>query len=169
MARQKQSKIAAIVGVVLLGVVGGVYLGTSIYNEQKGTPPPMPTRIELNDPYNDDWGKLSTADAAWEVTHILVSWTGANPRVTLKEPRTKDEARKLIDEIWAKYHNNPTEANWKALQKQYNEDTEAHSRYKHNDRQQSVKPFQDTAKTTRRGFARVATTEFGFHLIRRES
>lgn len=166
MPRPKSSNAAAIIGLVLLAIVGGVYIGTSIYNQPKGTPMPAPPKVDLNDPYDDSWGKLSSADSTWSVTHILVAWDGTG--VTTKKPRDKAGARKLIDEIWGKYRVNPTEGNWKALQVEFNEDTApTHKLYASAD--PLVDPFKNTAKTTKVGFARVAESSYGFHLIRRES
>jgi hypothetical protein len=116
-------------------------------------------------PYDDSLGKLETPDATWKVTHILVSWDGLG--VPTKKPRKKDEARKLIDEIWAKYSEDPTVAHWKALQVQYNEDNQAHTVYDNS--QPLIEPFKTTAKSTKVGFARIVESQFGFHLIRRES
>jgi hypothetical protein len=169
-SRPKSSNTAAIIGLVLLAIVGGVYIGTSIYNEQQGTPMPAPPKVDLNDAYDDNWGKLTSADAQAVVTHILVGWTGANPRSTPKQPRSKEEARKLIDQIWAKFRVNPTDDNWKALQKQYNEDdqVDVHNKYtcKAND---GLDPaFSACGKSTKPGHARVTETAFGFHLIKRE-
>lgn len=165
MARPKQSKTAGVIGVVLLAIIGGVYLGVSVFNEPEGTPSPPPPKVDLNDKYDDAWGKLATADANWQVTHILVSWEGAG--VKTKKPRDKAAARKLIDEIWAKYRVNPTADNWKALQVEFNEDTgQVHNVYKSSD--SLVEPFKETSKLTKVGFARVAESNYGFHLIRRE-
>jgi hypothetical protein len=94
-----------------------------------------------------------------------VSWTGL--QVPTKQARTKEEARKLIDEIWSKYRANSSQANWAALQKLHNEDSLPHSSY---DSTQSLIPeFKATAGSTGIGSARIVESRFGFHLIRREA
>jgi hypothetical protein len=117
-------------------------------------------------PYDDTLGKLDAPEAAWKVTHILVSWTGAFQGLDPKQPRTKEEARRLVDDIWAKYSADPTDDNWRAMQLQYNEDSAPHNVY--DSKMNLIEPFKQVSRTTKKGFARIVESQFGFHLIRRE-
>ncbi|MBE7493179.1 MAG: peptidylprolyl isomerase [Planctomycetes bacterium] len=170
-SRGQKNKLIGIGGVIAAVLLGGA-VGLLVYNPFE-PPPPPPPKIDLNMPYDDAWGRLTSPDAEAVVTHILVSWTGANPRAKPKQPRTKEEARKLIDQIWAMYRHTPTPENWKSLQEQYNEDNEggpqsAFNKYtcKAND---GLDPkFSATGKSTRSKHARITESAFGFHLIRRE-
>jgi len=168
-AKRKSGNSAAIIGGVVFAVFGGIVLAVSVFNAQDETPLPAPPKIDLNTPYDDEWGKLATADSAWTVTHILVSWTGSG--VTTKKPRTKEEARKLIDELWARFRNNPTKEYWTAMQKEFNEDGKPYTEYSwplKTGQVDMVPEFKRVAQTTKASHARIVESQFGFHLIRRE-
>jgi hypothetical protein len=96
---------------------------------------------------------------------------GKNPRVTLKDPeRTELQARELIDQLWARYRNEPTLENWNALAAEHSEDSGAPSQvYTCKSRNSGLdEAFNTTGLSTKPGFARIASGSFGFHLIRRE-
>ncbi|MCC6464279.1 MAG: peptidylprolyl isomerase [Planctomycetes bacterium] len=156
---QKKGLLMPLLGAALIGVLIGVW----VYNPFEPAPP-IPT-IEFTDPYDDSWGRLSEPNSRATVTHILIAWDGTNVN-TQKAPRSKEEARKLVEQVWHQYKANPTEANWKNLQRVNNEDSAPHTSY---DIPGSlVQPFQDTGKSTKVGHARICESQFGFHLIRRE-
>lgn len=115
--------------------------------------------------YDDSIGRLGKPATTWKVTHILVSWSGT--QVPTKQPRSKEEARKLIDELWRRYLANPTNDHWRQLQAQHNEDGAPHNVY--DSTQSLVDAFVVGGSTTKTGFARIVESEFGYHLIRRES
>jgi len=165
-AKRKSKQNVSMLGAVIVAALIGIALAMVMFNDS-GTPLPPPPEVEFNEEYDDTWGKLPTAAERGTVSQILVSWTGANPEVTPKEERTEEEARKLIDEIWARYKNEPSEANWKTLQAKHNEDASPHQMYPFPGRY--VPQFSETAQTTKVGFARICKSDFGFHLIRREN
>lgn len=161
----RKRKSTPIIGLSLLAILGGIFLAAQMYHFYD-PPPPGPPKVDMNTAYDDTWGKLATPVSKFKVTHILVSWEGISG-VTPKEKRTKEEARKLIEDIWARYKLEPSNDNWRKLQVQYNEDTGAHNEY--TEAQSLVQPFMDTAKTTAKDHARIVESQFGYHLIRRES
>jgi hypothetical protein len=163
----KTRKQQSMTGALILAVIAGVVIGVVLYNPLD-TPPPGPAKVEIVGEYDDSWGRLKTKVAKATVTHILVSWTGANPRSQPKEPRSKDEARKLIDQLWLQFRNNPTEGNWRKMQAQFNEDSQPHTPYEVDRNASLVQPFKDCSMSTEINHARVVESEFGFHLIRRE-
>jgi len=170
--RQKKNQSLLNIGSIVTAVILGVIVAMAVYRPFD-PPPPGPANYDPNMPYDDSWGKLTSPDAQAEVTHILVGWTGANPRSTPKEPRTKEEARKLIDTIWALYRNNPTPEHWKALQAQHNEDNaggpeSAFNKYTCKAGDGLDPAFSSTGKSTKPKHARICESAFGFHLIRRE-
>lgn len=172
MARNRNQSNLMSIGGILAAILIGVMIAFMVYRPFD-PPPPGPANYDPNMPYDDNWGKLATPDAEAVVTHILVSWTGANPRSNPKEPRTKEEARKLIETVWALYRNNPTPEHWKGLQASHNEDNQggpqsAFNKYtcKRND---GLDPkFSECGKSTKSKHARIVESDFGFHLIRRE-
>lgn len=169
MARRNKDSKAGLIGGVVVAVFLGIVIAFLIYRPFD-QPPPPPPKVDLNTPYDDTWGKLVAPDARGVVTHILVSWTGANPRVQVSSPRTKEEARKLIDSIWAIYRNTPTEAVWKELQEKHNEDSgDKHNKYPVGGNDGLDPAFSACGKSTKVGHARIVESAFGFHLIRRES
>lgn len=70
MASKKNPSLMSIGGVIV-AVLLGLAIATAVYNPFEAPPPP-PAKFDPNDPYDDDWGKLTTADETAEVTHILV-------------------------------------------------------------------------------------------------
>ncbi len=162
MAKKKKqtSLIGLIIVVALLG--GGIALAMSHSPGEGGVVPKAP------EGYDDSWGKLDSPVSKATVTHVLVSWKGAGVN-TIKDPeRSKEGARELIEEIWAKFRADPTESNWKELQVKYNEDSgPVHNKYEIPGN--LVQPFQDTGKSTEVGKARICESNYGYHLIRRES
>jgi hypothetical protein len=174
-AKRKRSKSNNIVSVVLAAAIIGGVIGAVIFYDP-GEPLPGPESVEFSDPYDDDWGKLKAPISHVDVEQILISWKGANARVTPKDPeRTKEEAWKLVEQIWNRYKTEPIKENFYALQEKYNEDSSVHNTYSMPDPRTGdptgglVKPFVDCAKTTKEGFARIIESEFGYHLIRRKA
>lgn len=166
MARRKRK--TSVTGAILGAVAIGVIVGVVIFNPSD--PPPPPPEVEFTEEYDDDWGKLEAPVARAKVTQILVSWKGANPRVSPKDPeRTKEEAWDLVEEVWHKYRNDPTDDNWKSLQAEHNEDSAPQQEYDVDRSARLVEPFKKCAQSTDVGFARIVESEFGYHLIRRES
>ena len=170
MAKRKSSKRRSIIGIVVFAALLGGLIGAVIFYDP-GQPLPGPDSVEFSDPYDDEWGKMPAPISHVTVEQILISWKDANPRVTPKDPeRTKEEARKLVDQIWNRYKTEPLKENFHALQAKYNEDSNPHEIYGVPNPQGGsyVKPFEDCAKSTEEGFARIVESEFGFHLIRRK-
>lgn len=172
MAQRKANSNLMSLGAVIGAVILGIVIAVAVYNPLEA-PPPGPVKFDPNTPYDDEWGKLSTPDEQADVTHILVGWTGANPSSQPKEPRTKEEARRLIEKIWGLYRTTPTVENWKLLQTRHNEDNRAGPGSEHNKytckRGDGLDPkFSECGKTTKSKHARIVESSFGFHLIRRE-
>jgi hypothetical protein len=141
----------------------GAGIAFAIIHKPEGTPIPY---VKDSDAYDDNWGKQDPPDSKATVTHVLVSWEGGGVD-NIKDPkRTKEQARKLIEEVWLKYKNDRSEENWKKLQSQFNEDTTPHNTY--DIPGNLVQPFQDCGKSTKVGFARICESTYGYHLIRRE-
>ena len=169
MAKRRSNRKAGIIISILGAAMLGLVIGIMLYNDP-GTPLPAPAEVEFNKPYDDEWGKLKTPVSHVSVEQILVTWKDANPRVTPKDPeRTKEEAYKLIVQLWNRYKNQPDRDNFKRMQTGYNEDSQVHNVYGVPNPQGGsyVKPFTDCAKSTDEGFARIVESEFGYHLIRR--
>ncbi|HTM68109.1 MAG TPA: protein translocase subunit SecD [Candidatus Binatia bacterium] len=97
-----------------------------------------------------------------QASHILVCWQGAK---NCEQARTKDEARKLIDDLKAK----ATAANFATLAKESSDDKG--SAVNGGDlgwfgAGQMVKPFEDAAFAMKVGtISDVVETDFGFHII----
>jgi hypothetical protein len=127
-AKHKDGRKVSVLGAILVAAILGLVIGAVIYYEP-GTPLPSPDDIEFKGEYDDSWGKLDPPAPRVGVSQVLITWTGASPRVQPKQPRTKEEARKLIEQIWHRFKNDFTPQNWKSLQKQHNEDAEPHTIY----------------------------------------
>ena len=171
-AKRKQAN-SSIIGVVLGAAVLGGIVGTVIFHNA-GDPLPPPPKIEFTGEYDDSWGRLPSPVNEAKVTHILISWTGKNARSTPKEPRSQEDAKKLVEQLWHQYRNNPTAENWRAMQAEYNEDSAPHNVYdckggpggRNTD---GLDPaFSTCGRTTEPGKARYIESAFGYHLIRRE-
>lgn len=148
----------ALIGAVLVAIVAGVVIGAVVFNDP-GTAPPPPPKVEFTGEYDDSWGKEPAPVARCGVSHILVK---------IDANRDEAAAKKLVEQIWHKYRNEPSKENWLALQKQYNEDTaDVHKVYPIPG--QWMPEFIATGKSTKIGFARITKTSYGYHLIRRES
>lgn len=146
------------IGAIIVAALIGIALAMVMFHDS-GTPLPAPANVEFTEEYDDSWGRLATPVARCGVSHILVK---------IDDSRTEEEARKLIDQIWARYKNEPSKDNWLSLQKQYNEDTaDVHKIYPIPGNW--MPEFIETGKSTDIGFARICKTSYGFHLIRRES
>lgn len=113
--------------------------------------------------------RLSGADAALpdgaiRARHILVTWAGAKGS---KQTRTKDEARKRIDEALAKLQ---AGAEFREIAETYCEDA---TRVRGGDlgvfgRQEMVPAFSDAAFSLAVGqISTVIETDFGFHVVQR--
>lgn len=169
MAKKRNTR-GTLIGTIIFAAILGSVIGAIIFHDP-GEPLPGPDSVKFTDKYDDEWGKLAAPVSHVTVTHILVSWKGASPRVTPKDPeRTKEQAWELVEQLWNRYKTEPTKENWTALQARYNEDSKPHERYGVPDPtgQPLAKPFTDCAKSTNVNFARIVETEFGYHLIRRE-
>lgn len=101
------------------------------------------------------------------VQHILISWKGANERVEPKDAeRTKEQAIKLRDEVLKQARSKG--ADWAALQKAHNEDSDAQAKYMvEREKRIFVKSFQDLALSLGKGQIDWCESEFGFHIIKR--
>lgn len=100
-----------------------------------------------------------------KVQHILISWTGASDRVTLKQPRTKDEAIALRDAVLKQSRTKG--ADWAELQVDHNEDSAPHNTYDVSEDAPLVKPFKDTSLKLGVGQIDWCESQFGFHIIKR--
>lgn len=157
MAKKSKQNISML-GAVIVAAMIGIAIAMVMFNDP-GTALPPPANVEFDEDYDDSWGKLATPVARCGVSHILVK---------TDDSRTEEEAKKLIDQIWAKYKNEPSKDNWMSLQKQHNEDTaDVHKIYPIPGNW--MPEFMETGKTTKVGFARICKTSYGYHLIRRES
>lgn len=160
MAKHKDAKKVSVVGAILVAAIIGLIIGAVIYYEP-GTPLPSPDDVEFKGDYDDTWGKLERPEQRVTVSQVLVM---------VNDTRDDAAAKKLIDQIWHKYRNDPTEKNWKDLQTTYNEDTaDKHKKYPIPAPQEYVPEFTAVGKTTKAGFARIAKTSYGYHLIRRDN
>lgn len=170
MAKKSKQNIS-LLGAVIVAALIGVAIAMVMFNDP-GTALPPPANVEFTEEYDDSWGKLPTPVSEAKVRHILISWKGKNDRVTLKDPeRTEEQARELVDQLWARYKNEPTEANWNRLAEQHSEDSGPPSQvYTCKSRNSGLdEAFNSTGLSTKPGFARIASGSFGFHLIRREN
>jgi hypothetical protein len=153
----------------------GAGIAFAIIHKPEGTPIPY---VKDSDAYDDNWGKLDEMVPRATVKHILISWKDKNARVMPKDPnRTQEQARKLIEDLWKRYKADPTDANWKGLQAEYNEDTEPHSEYVCEENPRPDKKLDDeftkVGRSTKVNHARITNFDgdggaFGYHLIRRE-
>ena len=158
MAKRKSKNNISMVGAIIVAALIGLALAMVMFYDS-GTPLPPPANVEFTEEYDDSWGKLATPVARCGVTHILVK---------TDDSRSEEDAKELIDQIWAQYKTEPTKENWRELQKKHNEDTaDIHKVYPIPG--QWMPEFQETGKTTKVGFARICKTSYGYHLIRRES
>jgi len=150
---------------LIVAIAIGIIIGVVVYNPP-GDPVNVP-EVTFDASYDDTWGKLDRPDARGTVTHILIAWDGTNVGGQ-REPRTKEQAREQIEQIWHKYRNQPTDENWRSLQAKHNEDGAPHNEYEVHPGAQLVQPFIDIGLTTRAQHARIVESQFGWHLIRRE-
>jgi cell division protein FtsN len=165
MAKKRKQNIS-IVSAIIVAVIIGLIIGAVVFNPaDEGVHVKAPEPIEG---YDDSWGRLATPVERGTVTHILIAWTGAG--ATPKEPRTQEEARKLVESIWERYKDDPTEENWRELQIQYNEDSgPTHNKYDVGPNDGLIEQFTETGLSTEVGHARISEPgQFGYHLIRRE-
>ncbi len=99
-----------------------------------------------------------------KVQHILVSYSGT--RVPTKKPRSKAEARKLVQQVLEKAQ--APGADWKALQLEFNEDGDPHSEYPVvKDDPNWDKLFTQGALSLKVGELGLFETQFGYHIIKR--
>jgi hypothetical protein len=165
MARKRKQSVS-IVSAIIVAVIIGLAIGAIMFNPaEEGVHVKPPERVEAYDP---SWGLLETPIARGTVTHILISWDGAGG--TPSEPRTREEARKLIEELWVKYRNDPTDENWRDLQARYNEDrANPHAEFEVYEGALLVPEFIEFGRSTEVNHARITDGgRFGYHLIRRE-
>lgn len=128
---------------------------------------------EVFGPYKDgDFYKLSRMVAKKEggsvkASHILISYdgTGAQP----KEPRTKQEAKALAEEVLSKVKADPS--TFGALALEYSEDPGSATRggtYDNIPQGQMVPEFNDYIFDNAIGSIGLVETDFGFHIIKVE-
>jgi peptidyl-prolyl cis-trans isomerase D len=126
---------------------------------------------EVFGPYKDgDFYKLSRMVAKKEggsvkASHILISYdgTGAQP----KEPRTKEQAEALAQDVLAQVKANPSE--FGALALEYSEDPGSATRggtYDNIPEGQMVPEFNDYIFDNSVGSIGLVETDFGFHIIK---
>lgn len=162
--RRRKSVAGLIIAIALLGfvlVVAARYSG--------GAPEP----IEVVEGYDDNWGKLDAPASEAVATDILLTWReSAAEEAQIHRDRTREQAREIAEELWEKYRADRTDANWLQLLEQHSDRSrfpDAKRRYPPaNVRQRMPEEFYQVARTTRVGFARIAESEQGVHLIRRE-
>lgn len=164
----------AVLGLLLVvGLLGGLGL-LPIGKLEKATPPAdsaaaqgtatatsTATAAKNAAPTNAD------APEAISASHILIAYQGAvraNPKVT----RTKEEARKLAEEVAKKAKSG---ANFAELVKEYSDEPRAAEREGNLGsftRNRMVKPFSDAAFQLKvNQISDVVETQFGFHVIKR--
>ncbi|MBX3460923.1 MAG: peptidylprolyl isomerase [Planctomycetes bacterium] len=101
-----------------------------------------------------------------KVQHILISWKGANERVTPKDPdRTKEQATSLRDAVLKEARTKG--GDWKALQLAHNEDSAPHNTYEATPTARLVKPFLDLSLSLGVGQIGWCESQFGYHIIKR--
>lgn len=166
---QKKKDINYVALIVVAAILGAA-LGAIVFNKPEGTPTTLPANVSYDDPYDDSWGKAERPAGEATVTHILISWKGKNPRSAPKDPnRTQEQAKKLVEELWNRYKFDPTDANWKKLQAEYNEDSAPHNEYTCKTFGSNLdEAFNRCGLETKVGKARYIESSFGYHLIRRE-
>lgn len=170
----KKKKQKSVAGLIIVAALIGAAIGVAVLNSSADDPPPMPPVIDKGDGYDDDWGKLDRPVSEATVKHILIAWKGKNARVTPKDPnRTQQQAKELVESLWQRYKTDPTDENWRALQAEYNEDSQPHNDYVCKKDAQLDPPFNEVGRTTKVNHARITNFDgdggaFGYHLIRRE-
>ncbi len=110
--------------------------------------------------------KQDPAPTKVKVQHILISWKGANPRVTPKDAeRTKEQATALRDKVLRQARTKG--GDWKQLQADHNEDNQPHTTYEADAKTALVKPFLDLSMKLGVGQIDWCESEFGYHIIKR--
>lgn len=169
MAKRKNPGVT---GLVIGAIVVGIVVGIIIVNP--GYSPSMNVEVDAKDmAYNHAEGAVAPVNRA-KVSHILISYkTAKSPVPGLKDKnRTEEQARKLAEEIWAKYRE-AKEADrdevWKKLQAQYNEDKVPHSEYTITPEVNPVPEVREVGLTTAVGAARITMPpgKSGYHVVRR--
>lgn len=165
--RKKRKSLAGIV--IVLGLIA-VAVGIAMSNST-GDPEP----IRTVEGYDDEWGKLDSPVQSAVVTEILLTWRGSVPgefqEAEVNRRRSKEQARELAEEVWEKYRAAPNEENWKKLREISDRRPYPEVRWRYppaNSRQVMPDEFYAVARTTRVGFARIAESKHGIHVIRRE-
>jgi hypothetical protein len=99
------------------------------------------------------------------VQHILVGWVGI--QVNLKQQRTKQQARKLVQEVLEKAQG--PDADWKTLEKQYHEGMPGSSEASPVEKDDPMWPksFSAGALSLRVGEVGLFETEYGYFIIKR--
>jgi len=100
------------------------------------------------------------------VQNILISWKGADPRVTLKDPeRTREGADALMRKVLRQSRTRGSD--WKKLQADHNEDSAPHSSYEVTPTAGLVRPFLDLSLKLGVGQIDVCESQYGWHIIKR--
>lgn len=169
MAKRKNPGVTGLViGAIVVGIVVGIIIVNPRYS------PAVNVEVDSKDiAYNHAEGAIARVNKA-KVSHILISYkTAKSPTPGLKDKnRTEEQARKLAEEIWAKYREAEAadkEKVWKELQAQYNEDKEPHTEYDVTPEAGWIQEFKDIGLTTAVGAARITMPpgKYGYHVIRR--
>lgn len=101
------------------------------------------------------------------VRHILISWNGANDRVTPKNPqRTKEQAKELADQVLQRYRDGE---DFVELQKEFNEDNPSNvtGTYDISPNSPFAPEFERLSLELSVDGADIVETMFGYHVIKR--
>jgi len=129
------------------GVLARVFRPVEEFTDVAPLPPPGPAIVQ-----------------ECRVQHILVSWNGQP--VTLKQPRTKKQARLLAEEVLAKARAEGSD--WKALQKEHNEDSmDPHASYAIHPGANLAPEFMAMGQSLKVGEFGLAESAYGYHIIKR--
>lgn len=129
------------------GVLARVFRPVEEFTDVAPLPPPGPAIVQ-----------------ECRVQHILVSWNGQP--VTLKQPRTKKQARLLAEEVLAKARAEGSD--WKALQKEHNEDSmDPHASFAIHAGANFVPEFIAMGQSLKVGEFGLVESTYGYHIIKR--
>ncbi|MCF6228450.1 MAG: hypothetical protein L3J82_07310 [Planctomycetes bacterium] len=167
--KNKESQLVYRIGFV----VSAVAIGLIIAMAMAGGPAHIATdpvlELKYTSKVDDDWGKLPSKVSKSDFRQIVIGWKGV-PKTKLKDKnRNKELAREMIEQAWHFYRNDPTAERFIHLQIGLNEDFQGNEKLY---LAYSNAPLEDAvikaAQSTKKGFARIVESKYGFHLIRRE-
>ncbi|KAA0211159.1 hypothetical protein EDM80_11915 [bacterium] len=129
------------------GVLARVFRAAEEFTDVAPLPPPGPAVVQ-----------------ECRVQHILISWNGQG--VTLKQPRTKKQARQLAEDVLAKARAEGSD--WKALQKEHNEDSvDPHASFAIHPGANLVPEFITMGQSLKVGEFGLVESTYGYHIIKR--